>query len=61
MLVASDRAGKNMCDRCKPLDWEIESFRRLHKRADEPLALTLIVEAIADLQHQKASLHPEKK
>jgi hypothetical protein len=42
------------------LDREIETFRRLHKTADEPLALTLIAEVIADLKAEKASLHPDK-
>ncbi len=53
--------GRNMCDRCKALDREIENFRRLHEMADDPIALTLVAEAIADLKAEKASLHPEKQ
>jgi hypothetical protein len=49
-----------MCDRCKALDREIENFRHLHGIADDPLALTLLEEAIADLKAEKASLHPEE-
>jgi len=51
----------NMCDRCKALDREIKNFRRLHEIADDPLALTLLAEAITDLKAEKASLHPEKQ
>jgi hypothetical protein len=61
MLVVFHHAGNHVCDRCKPLDREIESFRRLHKIADDPLALTLIAETIVDLQAEKASLHPDQK
>jgi hypothetical protein len=42
-----------MCERCRALDREIESFRRLHEIADDPLALTLLAEAIADLKTEK--------
>ena len=50
--------GCHMCDRCEALDREIENFRRLHEIADDPLALTLLAEAIADLKAEKGSLHP---
>jgi hypothetical protein len=50
-----------MCDRCRALDREMESFQRLYKIADVPLALTLLAEAIADLKAEKASLHPGKQ
>jgi hypothetical protein len=50
-----------MCDRCKAIDIEVQSFRRLHAHADDPLALVLIAEAIADLEAEKASLHPGEK
>jgi hypothetical protein len=50
-----------MCDRCKPLDRAIENFRRLYKMADDPLALFWIKEAIADIESEKAALHPPDK
>jgi hypothetical protein len=50
-----------MCDRCRALDRDIENFRRLQKTADDRVALTLIAEAITDLEAEKASLHPEEK
>jgi hypothetical protein len=43
------------------LDRAIENFRRRQKIADDRLALFLIVEAIADFEVKKASLHPEEK
>jgi len=50
-----------MCDRCKELDREIENFQRIHAMADDALALALVAEAIAALQAEKASLHPEEQ
>lgn len=50
-----------MCDKCVALDREIKSFRRLEKMADDPFALALIAETIADIEAEKASLHPNKK
>jgi hypothetical protein len=50
-----------MCDRCKAIDIEVQSFRRLHAQADDHLALALITEAIADLEAEKASLHPDER
>jgi hypothetical protein len=50
-----------MCERCKAIDTEVQSFRRLRAEADDPLALALIAEAIVDLEAEKASLHPDEK
>jgi len=47
-----------MCDKCQAIDWEISAARRLQKTAEEPLALSWLAEAIADLQAEKAALHP---
>jgi hypothetical protein len=33
----------------------------MHARVDDQLALALIAEAIADLEAEKASLHPDEK
>jgi hypothetical protein len=46
---------------CKTLDRDIENFRRQQKTADDRLTLSLIAEAIADLEAKKASLGPEEK
>ena len=50
-----------MCDKCVELDRQIENFQRLHATTDDRLALALVAEAIAALQAEKASLHPEDK
>jgi hypothetical protein len=43
------------------LDRDIEKFRRLSEIADDPLALALLAEAIADLKAEKASPHLEER
>jgi hypothetical protein len=60
MLVASSE-GRNMCDKCKSLDRDIESSRRLQKIVDDPVAIALVAEAIADLEADKVALHPDEK
>jgi hypothetical protein len=50
-----------MCEKCMRLDRQIENFRREQKMADDRLTLFLIAEAIADLEVEKAALHPENK
>jgi hypothetical protein len=37
----------------------MEHYRLLHRTADDPTALALLSEVIADLQAEKAALHPE--
>jgi hypothetical protein len=53
--------GSDMCDRCRELDRELKNFPRQQKIADDPFALVLIAEVIANLESEKASLHPEEK
>jgi hypothetical protein len=60
MLIVPAK-GKSMCERCKAIDIEVRNFKRLHAQADDQLALALIAEAIADLEAEKASLHPGEK
>jgi hypothetical protein len=50
-----------MCDKCVELDKNIENLQRMHSMADDKLALALVAEAIAALQAEKASLHPEEQ
>jgi hypothetical protein len=50
-----------MCDKCVELDKNIENLQRMHSMADDKLALVLVAEAIAALQAEKASLHPEEQ
>jgi len=50
-----------MCGKCVELDRQIENFQRVHAMTDDRLAFALTAEAIAALQSEKASLHPEDK
>ncbi len=50
-----------MCEKCVPLDRDIENLRREQRTVDDPLALTLIAIAIEKLESEKAALHPEKE
>jgi len=50
--------GDSMCDKCQAIDWEIGAAQRLQRGADDPLALSWLAVAIADLEAEKAALHP---
>jgi hypothetical protein len=50
-----------MCNKCTVLDRQIENFQCVHATTDDRLALALVAEAIAAIQAEKASLHPEDK
>ena len=50
-----------MCEKCQTISWEISAYQRQQRTTDDPLALGLIAEAIADLQVEKAALHPEER
>jgi hypothetical protein len=50
-----------MCNKCIELDKKIDNLQHMHAIADDKLALALVAEAIAALQAEKASLHPEEQ
>jgi hypothetical protein len=50
-----------MCEKCIPLDRDIESLRREQRMVDDPLALTLIAMSVEKLESEKVALHPEKE
>jgi hypothetical protein len=50
-----------MCDKCRVISWEIAGYERQRTKTDDPLALSLIAEAIADLKAEKAALHPDEQ
>jgi hypothetical protein len=54
-------AVRAQCERCQALDRQIENFKRMHRAATDDLALSLLLEAIADLEAEKASLHREEE
>jgi hypothetical protein len=50
-----------MCDKCDELDKKIEHYRRIRLSIGDPVTIERIEALIADLQAQKATLHPEQK
>jgi hypothetical protein len=50
-----------MCDKCAPLDKKIEHYQKLFLGIDDHATIDGIKSLIADLQAQKAVLHPEQK
>ena len=63
MRVASVRGsnGFPMCDTCAELDKKIEHYRRMLLSIGDQITVERIEALIADLQAQKATLHPEQK
>ena len=72
MLGSTTRSGINepfsrqtlllgMCDKCAPLDKKIEHYQKLLLGIADQLTVDRIKSLIADLQAQKAALHPEQK
>jgi hypothetical protein len=50
-----------MCDKCVELDKRIERYRRILLSIGDQVTVDRTKELIADLQAQKASLHPEQE
>ena len=50
-----------MCDKCASLDKKIEHYRRILLAIGDQITDDRIKQLIADLQAQKATLHPEQK
>jgi hypothetical protein len=50
-----------MCDKCEQLDKKIEHYQKLLLGIGDQLTVDRIKSLIADLQAQKAALHPEQK
>jgi hypothetical protein len=50
-----------MCDKCEQLDKKIEHYQKLLLGIGDQLTVDRIKSLIADLQTQKAALHPEQK
>jgi hypothetical protein len=50
-----------MCDKCAGLDKKIEHYQKLLLGIGDQLTIDRIKSLIADLQAQKAALHPEQK
>jgi hypothetical protein len=50
-----------MCEKCEQLDKKIEHYKKLILGISDQLTIDRIKSLIADLQAQKAALHPEQK
>ena len=50
-----------MCDKCAELDKRIEHYERMLLSIGDQITVERIAALIADLQAQKATLHPEQK
>ena len=50
-----------MCDKCVEIDGKIEHYQRMASRITDQLTLDAIVELIARMKAQKATLHPEQE
>jgi hypothetical protein len=54
-------AEPSMCNKCDEIDQKIEHYRSIVSRLTDQLTNERIAELIADLEKQKAGLHPEQK
>ena len=50
-----------MCDKCGELDKKIEHYRRMLLSIGDQTTVERLEAMIADLQAQKAALHPEQR
>jgi hypothetical protein len=50
-----------MCDACDELDEKIEHYKKVRSAMTDQLTIERIKALIAELEAQKAALHPERK
>jgi hypothetical protein len=50
-----------MCDKCTEIDKQIEHYQKIAFSLNDQLTIDRIKAAIAELEAQKAALHPEQK
>ena len=50
-----------MCEKCTEIDKKIEHYRKIAFSLYDQLTIDRIKTLIADLEAQKAALHPEQK
>jgi hypothetical protein len=50
-----------MCDKCRKLDERIKHYRRLAASINDKLTIDRFEELVANLEAEKAALHPEQK
>ena len=52
---------RTMCNQCVEIDKTIERYRNILRSINDQLTLDRAKELIADLEAQKAALHPEEE
>jgi hypothetical protein len=50
-----------MCDKCVELDGKIEHYERIRSSIADQLTVDRIEELVAEMNAQKAKVHPEKE
>jgi hypothetical protein len=50
-----------MCEKCVDIDKNIERYRKIQRSIGDQVTVDRTKELIADLQAQKAALHPEQR
>jgi hypothetical protein len=55
-----NKDGVTMCEKCEEIDKTIVRYQRILLSIGDPVTVDRTKELIADLQAQKAALHPEK-
>jgi hypothetical protein len=50
-----------VCEKCVEIDKKIERYRRIQQSILDQLTVDRAKELIADLETQKAALHPERQ
>jgi hypothetical protein len=60
-LLPPDRRRRAMCDKCNEIDKAIERYRRILLSISDQLTVDRTRQLIADLQAQKAALHPRQQ
>jgi hypothetical protein len=50
-----------MCEKCVDIDKNIERYRKIQRSIGNQVTVDRTKELIADLQAQKAALHPEQR
>jgi hypothetical protein len=51
--------GCDVCEKCKPIDADLERYRRLKARLTDRKTLEGIARLMDELERQKKALHPE--
>ena len=59
--VGTPPEGPAMCDKCGEIEKTIERYRQIQRSIMDQVTVDRAKELIADLERQKAALHPEQE